>query len=97
MEVPDAGAPEIPTKGLLSAASRSDLVRDGDLRVKAPTLVMTADQSKMQSHENTRRYQLLIPNSRLVVLQSTATTSRPRTPECVANVLAFIKDARRKA
>ena len=45
-------APEIPTKGLLTAVSKLDLGRDGVLRrIKAPTLVMTADRSKMQSVE----------------------------------------------
>ena len=94
-----ATAPEIPTKGLLSAASRSDLVRDGVLqRIRAPTLVMTADQSKMQSVENARRYELLIPNSRLVVLQSDGYhIAASNAEECVANILAFIKGARRKA
>ena len=64
-------SPEIPTKGLLTAASKTNLARDGVLqRIKAPTLVMTADNSKMQSVENAREYQKLIPNSRLAVLLS---------------------------
>jgi 3-oxoadipate enol-lactonase len=62
-------APEIPTKGMRTVSK--DLGRDGVLqRIKAPTLVMTADRSKMQSVEKTREYQALIPNSRLVVLRS---------------------------
>ena len=62
-------APEIPTKGMRTVSK--GLGRDGVLqRIKAPTLVMTADRSKMQSVEKTREYQALIPNSRLVVLRS---------------------------
>jgi pimeloyl-ACP methyl ester carboxylesterase len=90
-------APEIPTKGLRAAVS--DLARDGVLqRIKAPTLVMTADRSKMQSVEQTREYQTLIPNSRLVVLRSDGYhIAASNADECVSNVLAFIKEARRRA
>jgi len=90
-------APEIPTKGLRNAVS--DLARDGVLqRIKAPTLVMTADRSKMQSVEQTREYQKLIRNSRLVVLQSDGYhIAASNAEECVANVLAFIKETRRRA
>jgi 3-oxoadipate enol-lactonase len=92
-------APEIPTKGLLTAASKSDLVRDGVLqRIKAPTLVMTADSSKMQSVEKAREYQKLIPNSRLAVLLSDGYhIAASNADECVTNVLAFIKETRRRA
>ena len=91
-------APEIPTKGLRTAVSK-DLARDGVLaRIKAPTLVMTADRSKMQSVEETRAYQMLIPNSRLVVLRSDAFhIAAANADECVTNVLAFIKEARHRA
>ena len=68
-----ATAPEIPTKGLLAAVSKSDPARDGVLaRIKAPTLLMTADRGQLQSVEKARQYQTLIPNSRLVVLRSDA-------------------------
>jgi pimeloyl-ACP methyl ester carboxylesterase len=88
-------APEIPTKGMRTAVSK-DLGRDGVLqRIKAPTLVMTADRSKMQSVEKTREYQTLIPNSRLVVLRSDGYhIAASNADECVTNVLAFIKAAR---
>jgi 3-oxoadipate enol-lactonase len=88
-------APEIPTKGMRTAVSK-DLGREGVLqRIKAPTLVMTADRSKMQSVEKTREYQTLIPNSRLVVLRSDAYhIAAVNADECVTNVLAFIKEAR---
>src|ERR1700680_3480328 len=88
-------SPEIPTKGLRTAVSK-DLARDGVLqRIKAPTLVMTADRSKMQSVEKTREYQTLIPNSRLVVLRSDAYhIAAVNADACVTNVLAFIKEAR---
>jgi 3-oxoadipate enol-lactonase len=92
-------SPEIPTKGLLTAASKTNLARDGVLqRIKAPTLVMTADNSKMQSVENAREYQKLIPNSRLAVLLSDGYhIAASNADECVANVLAFVKEARRRA
>jgi len=94
-----ATAPEIPTKGLLAAVAKSDPARDGVLqRIKAPTLIMTADRSKTQSVEETREYQKLIPNSRLVVLRSDAYhIAAVNADECVTNVLAFIKEARRRA
>jgi 3-oxoadipate enol-lactonase len=91
-------APEIPTKGLRTAVSK-DLAKEGVLqRIKAPTLVMTADRSKMQSVEKTREYQTVIPNSRLVVLRSDAYhIAAVNADECVTNVLAFIKEARHRA
>jgi pimeloyl-ACP methyl ester carboxylesterase len=94
-----ATAPEIPTKGLLRAVSKSDPARDGVLqRIKAPTLLMTADRGQSQSVEKARQYQTLIPNSRLVVLRSDGYhIAASNADECVANVLAFIKEARRRA
>ena len=91
-------APEISTKGLLTAVSKLDLGRDGVLqRIKAPTLVMTADRSKTQSVETVRQYQMLIPNSRLVVLRSDAYhIAAANADECVTNVLTFIKEAKHR-
>jgi 3-oxoadipate enol-lactonase len=93
-----ATVPEIAQKGIGSAASK-DLARDGLLqRIKAPTLVMTSDRSTMQSVEQTRAGQTLIPNSRLVVLRSDAYhIAAANADECVTNVLAFIKEARHRA
>jgi pimeloyl-ACP methyl ester carboxylesterase len=90
-------AAEIPTKGLRTAVSKD--LKGGVLqRIKAPTLVMTADRSKMPSVEAVRRYQMLIPNSRLVVLRSDAYhVAAANADECVTNVLAFIKEAGRRA
>jgi pimeloyl-ACP methyl ester carboxylesterase len=90
-------APEIPTRGLRTAVT--DLAKDGVLqRIKAPTLVMTADRSKLQSVEQALQYQRLIPNSRLVVLRSDAYhIAAVNADECVSNVLAFIKEARHRA
>jgi len=90
-----ATAPEIPAKGLLTAVSKSDPARDGVLqRIKAPTLLMTADRGQSQSVEKARQYQTLIPNSRLVVLQSDGYhIAASNADECVTNVLAFIKKA----
>jgi 3-oxoadipate enol-lactonase len=92
-------APEIPTKGLLSAVSKSDPARDGVLaRIKAPTLLMTADRGQSQSVEKARAYQTLIPNARLVVVRSDGYhIAASNAEECVTNVLAFIKEAKHKA
>jgi 3-oxoadipate enol-lactonase len=94
-----ATAPEIPTKGLLAAVSKTDPERDGVLqRIKAPTLLMTADRGQLQSVEKARRYQTLIPNSQLVVLRSDGYhIAASNADECVTNVLAFIKEARKRA
>jgi pimeloyl-ACP methyl ester carboxylesterase len=91
-------APEEGTKGLRKALSKFDLARDGILqRIAAPTLVVTADRSALQSVEKVRQYQLLIPNSRLVVLHSDAYhIAAANADECVANVLAFIKETRQR-
>ena len=67
-------------------------------RIKAPTLVLTADRSKLQTVEQALQYQKLIPNSRLVVLRSDPYhIAAVNAEECVTNVLAFIKEARQKA
>jgi 3-oxoadipate enol-lactonase len=92
-------ASEITSKGLLTAVYGADFTKDGVLaRIKAPTLLMTADRGQAQSVEKARQYQTLIPNSELVVLRSDAYHIAAANPdECVANVLAFIKGARRRA
>jgi pimeloyl-ACP methyl ester carboxylesterase len=93
-----ATAPQQGVKGLNTALSKFDLARDGVLqRIAAPTLVMTADRSGLQSVEKVRQYQRLIPNSRLVVLNSDAYhIAAVNADECVTNVLAFIKEARQR-
>jgi 3-oxoadipate enol-lactonase len=93
-----ATAPEEGAKGLRKALSKFDLARDGILqRITAPTLVITADRSALQSVEKVRQYQLLIPNSRLVVLDSDAYhIAAVNADECVTNVLAFVKETRRR-
>jgi 3-oxoadipate enol-lactonase len=94
-----ATASEITSRGLLTAVYGADFTKDGVLaRIKAPTLLMTADRGQAQSVEKARQYQTLIPNSQLVVLRSDAYHIAAANPEeCVANVLAFIKDAKRRA
>lgn len=89
-----ANAPEEGAKGLRTALSKFDLARDGVLqRIKAPTLIITADRSALQSVEKVRAYQLAIPKSRLVVLHSDAYhIAAANADECVTNVLAFIKE-----
>jgi 3-oxoadipate enol-lactonase len=94
-----ATAPEEGAKGLRTALSKFDLARDGVLqRITAPTLVIIADRGALQSVEKVRQYQLLIPKSRLAVLNSDAYhIAAANADECVTTVLAFIKEARRKA
>jgi pimeloyl-ACP methyl ester carboxylesterase len=89
-----ANAPEDGAKGLRTALSKFDLARDGVLqRIKAPTMIITADRSALQSVEKVRAYQLAIPKSRLVVLHSDAYhIAAANADECVTNVLAFIKE-----
>ena len=91
-----ANAPEVGAAGLRKALSKFDLARDGVLqRIAAPTLVMTADKSALQSVEKVRAYQLAIPKSRLVVIHSDAYhIAAANADECATNVLAFIKETR---
>ena len=93
-----ANAPQEGVDGLHTALSKFDLARDGVLqRIAAPTLVMTAEKSALQSVEKVRRYQSAIPKSRLVVLHSDAYhIAAANAEECVTNVLAFIKETRQK-
>ena len=93
-----ATAPEEGKNGLQTALSKFDLERDGVLqRIKAPSLIITADKSALQSVEKVRRYQLAIPNSRLVVLHSDAYhIAAANADECVTNVLAFIKETKQR-
>ena len=90
----EKSAPAAGTAGLNKALSSFDLERDGVLqRIAAPSLVITADRSALQSVEKVRKYQTAIRNSRLVVLNSDAyhiAVANPR--ECVANVLAFVRE-----
>ena len=91
-----ASAPEAGTEGLGRALADFDLERDGVLqRIEAPTLIMTADRSALQSVDKVRRYQTAIRNSRLVVLRSDAYHIAVANPdECIANVLAFIEETK---
>jgi 3-oxoadipate enol-lactonase len=93
-----AAAPQEAAKGLNTALSKFDLARDGVLqRITAPTLVITADRSVLQSVEKVRQYQLSIPKSRLVVLHSDAYhIAAANADECVTNVLAFIRETRQR-
>jgi pimeloyl-ACP methyl ester carboxylesterase len=94
-----ATAPEVSTKGLLTAVAKSGPARDGVLaRIKAPTLLMTADRGQSQSVEKARAYQTLIPNARLVVLRSDGYhIAASNAEECVTNILSFIKETRHRA
>ena len=93
-----ATAPEIPAKGLVTAVSKFDPARDGVFqRIKAPTLLMTADRGQSQSVEKARQYQTLIPNSRLAVLRSDGYhIAASNADECVTNVLVFIKEVKHR-
>jgi 3-oxoadipate enol-lactonase len=81
-------------KGLNKALSNFDLAKEGVLqRISAPTLVITADRSKMHSVEKARAYQAQIPNSRLVVIRSDAYhIAAANADECVTQTLAFLKE-----
>jgi pimeloyl-ACP methyl ester carboxylesterase len=81
-------------KGLGKALSNFDLAKEGVLqRIKAPTLVITADRSKMHSVEKARAYQVQIPNSRLIVIRSDAYhIAAANADECVTHTLAFLKE-----
>ena len=82
------------TKGLNKALSNFDLAKEGVLqRITAPTLVITADRSKMHSVEKARAYQVQIPNSRLIVIRSGAYhIAAANADECVTHTLAFLKE-----
>jgi 3-oxoadipate enol-lactonase len=82
------------TKGLNKAMSGFDLAKEGVLqRIAAPTLVITADRTKMHSVETARAYQAQIPNSRLVVIRSDAYhIAAADADECIAHTLAFLKE-----
>jgi pimeloyl-ACP methyl ester carboxylesterase len=81
-------------KGLNKALSNFDLAKEGVLqRIAAPTLVITADRSKMHSIEKVRAYQTQIPNSRLVVIRSDAYhIAAANADECVTQALAFLNE-----
>src|SRR3989475_13043743 len=81
-------------KGLNKPLSNFDLAKEGVLqRITAPTLVITADRSKMHSVEKARAYQVQIPNSRLVVIRSDAYhIAAANADECVTHTLAFLKE-----
>src|SRR5215510_3672174 len=80
--------------GLNKAMSNFDLAKEGVLqRIMAPTLVITGDQSKMHSVEKARVYQRLIPNSRLVVIQSDAYhIAAANAEECLRHTLTFLRE-----
>jgi 3-oxoadipate enol-lactonase len=60
--------------------------------IAAPTLIITSDQSALQTVETVLHYKSQIPNSRLLVLSSDAYhVAVANADECVANVLAFYK------
>jgi pimeloyl-ACP methyl ester carboxylesterase len=84
-------------KGLSTALSNFDLAKEGVLqRITAPTLVITADRSKMHSVEKARAYQVLIPNSRLVVIRSDAYhIAAANAEECVLHTLTFLNEQKK--
>ena len=81
-------------KGLNKSLSNFDLAKEGVLqRIAAPTLVITADRTKMHSVEKARAQQMQIPNSRLVVIRSDAYhIAAANAEECVTHTLAFLKE-----
>lgn len=85
-------------RGLGDAMSKFDLAKEGVLqRITAPTLVITADRTKMHSVEEARAYQVQIPNSRLVVIRSDAYhIAAANADECVSHTLAFLKEQKQR-
>ena len=81
-------------KGLSQSLSNFDLAKEGVLqKITAPTLVITADRTKMHPVEKARAYQQHIPNSRLVVIRSDAYhIAAANADECVTHTLAFLKE-----
>ena len=81
-------------KGLNKSMSNFDLAKEGVLqRITAPTLVITADRTKMHSVEKVRSEQAQIPNSRLVVIRSDAYhIAAANADECITHTLAFLKE-----
>lgn len=66
-------------------------------RTQAPTLVITADRTKMHTVEEARAYRRLIPDSSLVVIRSDAYhIAAADADEYVTHTLAFLEalDAR---
>jgi 3-oxoadipate enol-lactonase len=63
-------------------------------QIAAPTLIITSDQSALQTVDTVLHYKSKIPNSRLLVLRSDAYhVAVANADECVANVLAFYKQS----
>lgn len=63
--------------------------------IQAPTLVITADHSALQSVESVVQHQSKIPNSRLLVLTSDAYhVAVANAEQCARSVLAFIRESR---
>ena len=59
--------------------------------IKAPTLIITSDESTLASVETVRDWQKRIPNSRLLVLPSSAYHLAAAMPEeCAEATLRFI-------
>jgi pimeloyl-ACP methyl ester carboxylesterase len=63
-------------------------------QIAAPTLIITSDQSALQTVDTVLHYKSKIPNSRLLVLSSDAYhVAVANADECVTNVLAFYKQS----
>jgi pimeloyl-ACP methyl ester carboxylesterase len=90
-----AGKDREGVRGVDRALADFDLAKEGVLqRIKARTLVITADRSKLNSVEKARAYQMQIPNSRLVVIRSDAYHIAAANPdECLSSTLAFLKES----
>ena len=80
-------------EALLSSISVDNLLP----QISVPTLIITSDQSALQSVETVLRYQTKIANSRLLVLASDAYhVAVANADECVTNVLTFYDQAAKK-
>jgi 3-oxoadipate enol-lactonase len=78
------------TKHHMTTMLSSIIVENLLPHISARTLIITSDQSALQSVETVLHYQSKIPNSRLLVLTSDAYhVAVANANECVTNVLAF--------
>ncbi len=74
-------------------------IRESDVtaqlgRITAPTLIVTTENSRLQSVETARKYQVLIPNSRLEVMAGDHYHAAAVEPErCAQMVLGLIDDS----
>jgi pimeloyl-ACP methyl ester carboxylesterase len=78
-----------------ASSARIDMELDGRLsRITAPTLIVTTQESGLQSVEAVKRYAERIPNARVIVLPGDSFHIAAVEPElCARHALAFMAEA----